>query len=59
MRYVATCRFCDLQVAVDNQPALELVIDRLEQTNGCTLDRGHQLRQVMPPQPDLPEHNRI
>lgn len=48
MRYSATCRRCDLQVSTENQPALDEVMDALEGAD-CRDERGHELRQVLPP----------
>lgn len=48
MRYTAVCRNCELQVSVENQDALDELIDRLDGSDAC---RGgeHSLRQVLPP----------
>lgn len=49
MRYTATCRRCSLQVGTENQAALDELVDALQGAGGCEDDRGHDLRQILPP----------
>jgi len=49
MRYSAACSRCDLQVGVDNQEALDEMIERLDGGEACTSPLGHDLSQVFPP----------
>jgi hypothetical protein len=48
MRYTAVCRNCPLQVSVENQAALDELIDALDESDACRGGR-HSLRQVLPP----------
>ena len=48
MRYSANCSRCNLQVSVDDQAALDEVIERLDGGEACASPLGHELSQVLP-----------
>lgn len=48
-RYSAICRHCSLEVVVQNQDALDEVIDTLDGSSACrNAEGGHDMKQVFP-----------